>query len=153
MKSPLLRNVLAAVAGYVSMFASAFVAFSLVWWILRPEGAFRAESWDVSGAWIVAAIVVGLVAAVIGGLLCARLQANRHGVHLLIVIVVLMSLLSALPDAAPMTAGPRPAGVGMFDAMSNARQPGWLLWFNPILGIVGVLIGARLGRRKDVATV
>jgi hypothetical protein len=32
----------------------------------------------------------------------------------------------------------------MFDAMSNAIQPVWVALLNPLLGAVGVLIGARM---------
>lgn len=38
----------------------------------------------------------------------------------------------------------REGDVEMIDAMSNARQPVWFTVVNPIIGVVGVLIGAGL---------
>ncbi|MDX1577225.1 MAG: hypothetical protein R3266_02025 [Gemmatimonadota bacterium] len=140
---PLVRNVLAALGSYVALFAIIFVSFSIVWLILGPEGSFVEASWDVSGAWVAASIILGLLAAIAAGSLCARLQANRHGVHILIAIIVFMGLLSAMPGGEAAVTGPRPEDVSMFDAMSSAEQPRWILWLNPFIGIAGVLLGAR----------
>ena len=30
----------------------------------------------------------------------------------------------------------------------HVREPGWVSWLNPVLGLVGVLLGARLARRE-----
>lgn len=147
MNSPRFRNVLAALAGYVTLFALLFVSFSAVWWILGADGSFQAGSWEVSGAWILASIVLGLLVAIVGGMVCAKLQANRHGVHVLIGIIVGMTLVSALGAGDAVATGPRPADVSMMDAMSSAQQPSWIVWLNPFLGIFGVILGARLASR------
>lgn len=142
--SETLRDVGAAFLGYVVMFATLFVAFSILWVVLGPQGSFRPESWEVAPAWVVAAVVLGLLAAVVGGWVCAKTGATRRAIHILIGIIVLMAVVSALPDATVVTEARTP-DVTMFEAMSRARQPGWLLVVNPLIGILGVALGGRLG--------
>ena len=139
-----LKNVLAVVAAYAAMFATLFVLFSGMWAVIGADGAFRPDSWEVAGLWTAASIVLGFAAAVVGGWVCARLGANSHALFILMGLIIVLSILSAMPDAGTAT-GPRPPGVSMFDAMSQARQPAWLLWANPIVGIIGVwMVGRRL---------
>ncbi len=145
------RNIGAAVLGYVAMFAIVFVLLSLTWVAMGPDGAFRPGVWEVSGGWIVSTIVIGLLAAMGGGWLAARVGTGGQAVLLLIVIILVMSVLSAFPEGEAV-AGPRPGTVSMTDAMTQARPPTWLMWLNPVLGIVGVLLGARWGRRAPPAT-
>lgn len=146
MKSPIVRNSLAAVAGYVVMFAVAFVLYSGMWAVLGADGSFAPGSWQVSGAWISASIVLGLIVSVAGGFACSKLSASRGGVAILIGLVVIVGILSAIPDEA--VAAVRPDAVSMFDAMSAAQQPTWLLLLNPVLGVIGVALGARLDARS-----
>ena len=87
MKSPVLKNIVAAVLGYVVMFAAAFVLFSLMWMVLGADGAFTPGGWEVSGAWITSSIVLGVIVAISGGFTCSKLAASRQGVHILIALV------------------------------------------------------------------
>jgi hypothetical protein len=70
------------------------------------------------------------------------LAANRGGVAILVGLVTLFGILALLPEAAGATV--RPDGATMFDAMTSAQQPRWLLMLNPVFGVIGVLIGAKL---------
>ncbi len=137
------RNLGAAVLGYVVSAVAVFCLMSVMWIVLGADGAFRPGSWDVSGGWIAGSIAIGLFAAGVGGIVCSKVAADRRGLWLLIVVVVVLGVLSALPEA-PVAAGTRDTDVGMFDAMMLAAQPGWLPWLNPLLGAVGVYFGARL---------
>ena len=42
-----------------------------------------------------------------------------------------------------MAAGPRPEDVSMMEATAGARQPAWVSWLNPVIGVVGVWFGSR----------
>ena len=142
MKS-LLKNVLAAVLGYVVMFVVSFPLFSLMWMVLGAEGSFRPSSWKVSGAWISSSIVLGMIVSTAGGFSCSKLAASRQGVAILVGLVIVLAIVAALPDAAT---GPamRPDDISMFDAMTSAEQPSWILWLNPVIGVLGVVLGAKL---------
>ncbi len=140
------RIVGGVIAGYVTMFVGVFILFSLAWMVLGADGAFHAGSWDVSAAWIGLSIVIGFLAAVAGGYLCALIARNPRGPQSLVVVVVVLGLLMALPvlfGAGTDAPAVRPAAVGMFEAMQYAQQPGWTAVLNPLLGALGVVIGAR----------
>ena len=142
MKSPVLKNIVAAVLGYVVMFAVAFVLFSLMWMVLGADGSFEPGSWVVSGAWIGSNLVLGALVSIAGGFACSKLAASRGGVAILIGLVIVVGIASAMPDAAG--AGVRPEDVSMFDAMTSAELPAWLRWLNPVIGVIAVILGAGL---------
>lgn len=141
------RIIGSVIAGYLAMFVLVFALFSLAYTVLGASGAFHPGSWDVAGSWVALTIVIGLAAAVVGGYICAAIARDRRGPLWLVALVIVLGLLFAIPvltGGAPAAAGPRPDAVPMFEAMSKAVQPTWVALLNPLLGAVGVLIGARL---------
>ena len=143
------RNILAAVLGYVVMFAVSFPLFSLMWLVLGADGSFQPGSWQVSGAWAAWSIALGGIVSTAGGFACSKLAVSRQGVAILIGLVILFAALAALPDAATGVVA-RPDGASMFDAMSSAQQATWMLWVNPVIGVIGVLLGATLEGRASL---
>ena len=141
-----LRNIGGAVLGWVVMFGCVVILMAGFWMMLGADGAFLPGSWEVSGAWNFGSIVISLVAAVVGGLVCAKVSADRRGVWMLVALVVVLGVASALPDASmgDATPGVRPPDLPMTEAMMTAQQPTWMAWLNPLLGAVGALFGARL---------
>lgn len=140
------RNIGAAVLGYVVMFAAVFFGMMICWVIVGADGAFQPGSYDHSMTWAVLSVIVGITAAVAGGFVCAKVGTDRNAIHILVGLVVVLGVLSAIPD--PGVAEPiRPDGITMWEAISNAVQPAWARWSNPVIGVVGVLIGAAKVRR------
>jgi len=142
-----MRNVGGAVLGWVVMAACVFVLMAVLWMVLGVEGSFRPGSWEVTPAWSLGSLVLGLVAGVLGGIVCSRVAADRRGAWMLIVLVGVLGVANALFQA-PVADGVRPEGVAMLEAAGSATEPGWVSWLNPVVGIVGILLGARLARRE-----
>ena len=138
----MLRNILAAIVGYIAMAAALFALFSLLWLTLGPSRAFQPGSWEVSGGWAIGSIVLGLVAAYIGGLACARMAHDRRAATILIGLVIVLGVVTALMPVEVAT-GMRPDDVSMMEATAGARQPAWVTWLNPVIGVVGVWFGSR----------
>ena len=138
----MLRNILAAIAGYVVMAAVLFVLFSLLWLALGPSRAFQPGSWDVSAGWALGSVVLGLVAAYIGGRVCAGVAQDARGATILIGLVIVLGVVTALMPVEVAT-GPRPDDVSMMEATAGARQPTWFAWLNPVIGAVGVWFGSK----------
>ena len=144
----MLRNILAAIVGYIAMAAALFALFSLLWLTLGPSRAFQPGSWEVSGGWALGSIVLGLVAAYIGGRVCARVARDARAATILIAIVIVLGVVAALMPM-EMAAGPRPDDVSMMEATAGARQPAWFNWLNPLVGAVGVWFGTRKLRARS----
>ena len=138
----MLRNILAAIAGYIAMAAVLFALFSLLWLTLGPSRAFLPGSWEVSGGWVLGQIVLGLVGAYIGGRVCAGVARDAGGATILIGLVIVLGVMNALMPG-EMAAGPRPDDLSMMEATTGARQPTWYSWLNPVVGVVGVWFGSR----------
>lgn len=138
----MLRNILAAIVGYIAMAAVLFAIFSLLWLTLGPSRAFQPGSWEVPGGWALGSIVLGLVAAYIGGRVCARVSHDARAATILIAIVIVLGVVRALMPV-EMAAGPRPDELSMMEATAGARHPAWFNWLNPLIGAVGVWFGSR----------
>ena len=145
--NPTLRNVLAALLGYVVIVVIVFAALSLMWTLLGPDGAFQSESYAVSGVWVTGSIVLGFVAALVGGVVCARAAADSRAELILIGLIVILGVMAALPETAEV-ASPRPEDIAMADAMMSAQMPRWVAWLNPVIGALGVWLGGAIGARR-----
>ena len=73
-----------------------------------------------------------------------------RGMRQLAGLVLALGLLQAAMTMNP-TSDPRPtvrpADTSNLVAMTNARQPDWVMFANPILGAAGVLAGAAIRKR------
>jgi len=138
----MLRNILAAIVGYIAMAAVLFALFSLLWLTVGPSRAFHPGSWEVLGGWALGSGVLGLVAAYIGGRVCARVAHDARAATILIAIVIVLGVVRALMPV-EMAAGQRPDDLSMMEATAGARHPAWFNWLNPLIGAVGVWFGSR----------
>jgi len=142
------RAILSVVVGYVAMFAAIFLTFSGLYLLLGQDLSFRPGSYEPSVLWTVVSFALGLGAAVLGGYVCARIARTATPPGVLAGLVLVIGLLSAIPVlmAAATPAETRTGEVGNLDAMMKAKQPAWVAVANPFVGLVGVLLGARLRR-------
>jgi hypothetical protein len=145
----------AVVVGYGAMVILIMVSFSVAYMILGADRAFEPGSYHVSWTWLIMSFVVGFVTAIIGGFACALVAGRGSKAPLgLAVLVVALGAMTAI--AAMNIAGDeevREGDVPANEAMTKARQPVGALLGNPVIGFVGVLIGARLrGGRREQAT-
>ncbi len=139
----MLRLSAAVVLGYITTVVIVFSGLSLLYGVLGADGAFRPGVYEVSMLWIVLSCVIGFAAALLGGWVARRIGRDVKAPRALAVVVVILGVGLALPallggmDAVAVREGAPP----MFDAMSNARTPAWVLLLNPLLGALGVLLG------------
>ncbi len=138
----MLRNILAAIAGYIAMAAVLFALFSLLWLTVGPSRAFEPGSWEVPAGWVLVQFALGLVGAYIGGQVCARVARDAGGATILIGLVIVLGVVNALMPP-EMAAGPRPDDVSMMETTAGAIQPAWFNWLNPLVGALGVWLGSR----------
>ena len=141
----MLRNILAAIVGYIAMAAVLFVLFSLLWVTLGPMRAFQPGSWEVSGGWVIGTVVLGFAAAYIAGRVCARVGHDARAATMLIALVIVLGVVRALMQV-DMPVEPRPDDLSMMEATAGARHPAWFDWINPLIGAAGVWFGSRKSR-------
>jgi len=140
----MIRNILAVVAGYFSMFLVVFVLLTSAYFAFGTERAFEPGSYKTSLAWCLTSLVLGIPAALLGGWVCARVATSPKAVTALVVLVAILGLLSVIPTLSPPPVGEtRAANVPNLEAMTKARTPPWVALLNIVVGVGGVLIGGR----------
>jgi hypothetical protein len=143
----MLKKILGAIAGYIATFIFIFATFSGAYLAMGADTAFTPGKYDVSMTWIIVSTILGFVGAVIGGYV-ASLIGGSGAVKIMAGIVLVLGILTIVMVAlSPAMIDVRTADVPNLEAMSKAQTPLWLAVLNPIIGIVGVLVGGRF--RKD----
>jgi len=146
----MLRTILGAVIGYVAIFFLIFTLFSILYlFVLGQDGTFLPGTYDLRWRWIIISTLLSFLIAIIGGYVARMIGKSNSAVVGLAGIVVVVGLLIAISQA--MTPDQRPIArsgdIPNMEAMNNARQPTWIAFVNPFIGLIGVMIGGRM--RKD----
>jgi hypothetical protein len=153
----MLRAVGSVVVGYVVMSAVVFGLFTCAFLGMGADRAFEPGTYGVSMLWAGVSIAVGLIAAIGGGFVCARIARTSMPPKVLAGLVLGLGLVFAAATlmATKPAEGPpaRTAETPSLTAMQYAtKMPAWATVLNPFVGAVGVLIGARRKIRADAAS-
>ena len=146
----MVKIIAGVIVGYVVMLMLVVVLGVTLFMMLGAERAFAPGAYTPSALWIVLALLCALLAAIAGGWACAAIGGAGTAPKILAMLVFVLGLLFVYPalnpgaDLRPTT---RMSGEDLMVSMQNARQPVWVAVMNPFLGVVGVIIGARRGRR------
>lgn len=143
------RSIIAVVVSYLIMFMLIFLAFTAEYMLLGPDYAFKPGTFAASNSWIGAAFVINLVVSIIGGFICAAIAKGGKAPLVLAIVVFVLGLALAIPALViEHKNAPRPAGaLPMSEAMTKAEEPPWVPFTFPVIGAIGVLIGAKLKKR------
>lgn len=147
----MLRKIIGVIVGYIAMTALIFITFTLLYLILGAEGSFQPGNFQTSTTWLVLSTILGLIAAVIGGLVCVIIAKDRKTAIWLAGLVLVLGIIFAIPGLSISEEEMnkvREGNVDNFEAMQNAEQPPLALILNPIIGSIGVMAGSRLKKNK-----
>ena len=151
----MLRNILAILGGYFTLGVLVAVLLTAAYFTMGIEGVFEEGTYEVTTGWLVTTFALGLVAAVIGGLVCAFIARRGSSAPIgLAVLVIVLGIATAAKQLTGTTEDQpqtRSSDVTDFDAMMNGKEPAIALLVNPVIGVGGVLIGARLTKRGQAA--
>ena len=141
----MLKSILGVIVGYIVMAIFAFAVFTCAYLGLGVDRVFEPDSYNVSTIWIVIMIVIALVGGILGGLICAAISKSRGACMAFAIIVLALGLIVGIPAAMKEhSAAARTGDVPNLQAMQLAQTPMWLCLLNPVLGAVGVMLGARM---------
>lgn len=147
----MLRAVAGVIVGYIVMVVLVFGTFTCAYLLMGADNAFRPGTYDASVLWLVVSFALGLIAAVVGGVVCAAItKAGSAAPKALAAVVIVLGLAMAVPVfmGTRPDPGPRTGDVPNMEAMMKAKQPKWVAVANPLVGALGVVIGAGLARKK-----
>jgi len=148
---------IAVVFGYLATIVVVFVGLAGVYAILGADGVYQEGTYETTPLWIGAMLATGFVAAMCGGVVCAR--ASKHskravqGFMLLVVILGISMIIPALSADPSEGSVVREPDVSMGDARTKAKEPVWVTFSHPVVGVLGIMLGATLVRPgKDKPT-
>ena len=129
----MIKSILAVIAGFGSMVAVVIVCTVLATALLLGDVEPKPGQ-VVPMPYLIVNLTYGLLAALLGGYVCAWLAPRRAGIHVgvLTAVVVLMSLATILGE------GPAPG------------QPDWYPLVLGLIGVTGVPLGGVLRMRGIV---
>ena len=144
----MLRTVGAVIAGYVAMAILLSVIFLVAFMLMGPEHAFKPGVYEVSRRWLALSLPVSFLAALAGGYLCVLIARNEKAPLALCGLVIVFGALALAFEnpAADTRPTQRAADVPRLEAMRNSRQPMWVMALMPVIGVIGIMLGSRVGR-------
>lgn len=147
----MLRIILGIVAGYVAMSVALFLLFSGLYMILGTAGSFEPDSYYVSSSWVFAGIVVFFIAAVLAGIVCALVSKNANAGLWMGGVILVLGLLMTVGEVMQGPADTTRAieQLGLMEAMGAAKQPIWTMIVNPVVGLIGAVVGSKIAPKKD----
>ncbi len=150
-----MRGVLAVIVGYVTMAAWVSVVMTVAFALLGVDFVFVGGTTQVSQNWVILALALSLIGALIGGVVAAwvgRSPRNRP-VFALAAMVLALGLLVAAGHWNASRAGdagatpqPLPESVSFREAAASGVAPMWYHLAVPLIGYAGVMLGGRLKR-------
>lgn len=145
----MIRKILGVIIAYVVMFICIFLLFSTAYFAMGSDRAFEPGSYQPTLLWDITAFILGFIAAVIGGVVAAVIGKGNTP-KILAVLVLVIGMAAAIATAVmekPNEA--RTGNVTNFDAMMKAQEPVWVAFVNPVIGVIGVLVGGSLRKNKE----
>lgn len=146
------RGSLAVLAGFLAMSGAAFISFTVAFFLMSDR--VRPPPLEPSQSWAAVSALLGLLAALIGGVVCGGLSSGWVPSWVLAGLAVVIGFVYASACLAWGEPGPRALDQGTLESQLGLRSPTWLLCANPILDVVGIILGARWmrrGRKSPVA--
>ena len=153
------RNILAVIVSYIIIGIVVIGLFTGVYMIMGEDWAYKPGVFDVSTGWIAVMLVSAVIAALVGGVVCALISKHSKGAVLsLVAVIVVLGVLGVVMETMKpeRTAEQmiRTPPTTVMDASTNSRQPLWIAVANPLIGVVGVMVGAMMvcpKLKKDAA--
>ena len=147
----MVRKIVGVIVGYVVIAVVVFLTFSLAYITMGAANAFQPGRFDPSLRWVVVSFFLSFVAALVGGYTCATIAKSKSAALVLAGIVVVLGILVAIPALTANDTRPnfRTGNVSNMEAMQKARTPGWVALMNPLIGAVGVMVGAGIREARS----
>jgi hypothetical protein len=139
----MLRAIVGVIVSCVVMAVFSTVVFIGLFLALGVERVFQPDSYEVSTAWLAISTLISFCSAILGGYVCAAISKCMRASQVLALLVVVLGIILYLPK---MHEGPhvRAGDVPTLQVMQLAQMPVWMDVLTPVLGAVGVLLGATM---------
>lgn len=139
----MLKAILGVIVSYIVMAIFITVLFFGGFFALGVDRFFQPDSYQVSTLWLAISFLISISSAILGGYICAAISRSMKTCKVLALIVLVLGILLCLPK---MREDPvnRAGDVPTLQVTQLAQMPVWAHVLTPILGAIGILVGARM---------
>jgi len=151
----MLRAIIGVIVGYALMAILVVITLYIAYSAMGSDGTFRPGTCEITLPWLLISLVLGLIAAIVGGLACAVIAEQPSKAPLVLAaIVLLLGAIMAIPAVSASADEPaklRQGDLSFVQAREDAREPLSAVLLRPVVGCLGVLIGWRLRGPGDTS--
>lgn len=140
----MIKSILGVIVGYAALSLFFLAVFACVYFALGVERIFQTDSYEVSVLWLALSAGIGLGGGILGGYVCAAISRSKRTCELFAAIVLIILVAFCIPKMRDPNPHWRAGDVEFGDAMRLTQMPLWMHVLNPVLGAIGVLLGARM---------
>lgn len=144
----MLRSIIGVVVGYAVLSVFFLAVFAGAYFVLGLERIFQPDSYEVSKLWLVLSAAISLGGSMLAGYICATISRSKRTCELFAAIILIILILFCIPKLRDPSPHVRAGDVSFMDSMRLTQMPVWMHALNPVLGAVGVLLGARMKQRS-----
>jgi hypothetical protein len=145
----MLRIIAGIIVGFIVMFVLVMATFGIATLAFGGlDGVVQEGSYWTTNTFNIIVLIGGLVAAIVGGLVCAAISRNSKAAFALATIVLALGAVSAVMNMNKPDPPPRTGSVTMQDMQVHGKEPNWFAIGKTITGAIGVLIGASFVRKR-----
>lgn len=141
----MMRSIGGAVVGYLAMSLAVAFLLTTAYMMMGVDRAFQPGVYDVSALWMVLHLIIAVGAALLGGLVSRKVARRVLGPRILAGFILVVGIATVVPaitaEGGAETIAERSSEIGPLEAMQKAKTPLVALILNPIIGVVGVLVG------------
>jgi peptidoglycan/LPS O-acetylase OafA/YrhL len=145
----MLRIIAGIIVGFLVMAVLVMATFGITMAVLGMENILKPGAYWTTDTFNIIALIGGLLAAIIGGMVCKVIARDSRATIALAAIVLALGAISAVanmnrPDPPARTGTPT-----ITDLQTHGKEPTWFAISKTVLAIAGLLIGSSLitGRR------
>jgi hypothetical protein len=137
------------IIGYVALSLFFFATFAGLYRVLGVERIFQPDSYEVAPLWWVLSAAISLVGSMLAGYVCAAISRSKRTCQLFAGIILVVLILFCIPQMRDRTPHPRAGEISYMDAIQRTQMPIWMHLLNPVLGGLGVLLGAGMKKLAE----
>jgi uncharacterized membrane protein len=139
----MMRAIAGVIVSYLVMGIIITILFFGGFLLLGVDRFFQPDLYEVSTLWLAISFLISLCSAIVGGYICAAISRSMNACKVLALIVLVLGILLCLPK---MREDPvnRAGDVPTLQVAQLAQMSVWAHVLTPVLGAIGVLLGARM---------
>lgn len=135
------RATLGVIAGLAVVCVLLFLTFAALLMVLGESKTFMPGTFETSVTFNAAALFLGFLACMAGGMACRLVSRARGPVIVLAVLLFAVFTGLSLVQYQFADTGVRSTLVGVYEGFARARYPAWFAMTLPLLAVMGSLAG------------